>query len=243
MTHDLGAFGIELSLLATFFEIPWTQPVATLSPSYQTRAIVHAALALRALGRLADAIEPMRAGVEARLESADWENAAINFISLSELHLAVGNVPEAIADAQHSIDFADRGRVSWIKMACRTTLAEALHQSGDLAQATRLFAEAEKIQAENGSESLILYSLWSYRYCELLLAHGQTTEVLSRAIQNLDWAKRYGGSLLDMGLVGPSPSPRVCRSCSPSCSGCQFSLPHRDAPQASPRPTRPRHVP
>jgi tetratricopeptide (TPR) repeat protein len=199
LTKKLGAFGTNLSLLAGFFEMPWTKPVAALSPTFQTWVISRVGFVLRAVGRLADAIAPTRCGGEAEVESKDWRNAAISYSNLTELHLALGNVPEATAAAQQAVDFADRSGDGFLRIALRTALAGALHQSGDLAEATRLFAEAERLQAESQPEYPILHSLQGYQYCDLLLGQGQIAEVLRRASQTLPWveAQRW---LLDIGL-------------------------------------------
>src|ERR1039457_2454674 len=108
LIHKLGAFGTNQSLLANFFESPWTQPVPKLSPAAQAWVTSEAAFVLRALGRLTNAVEPMRAGAEASVNLEDWKNAAAGYGTLSELHLTRGNTPEAPAAARQSVDFADR---------------------------------------------------------------------------------------------------------------------------------------
>ena len=195
----LGAFGTDLSLLANFFETPWTQPVAALSAADQSWVISQAGLALRAVGRLADAVEPMRAGAEADVKLEHWINAAISYNNLSELHLTLGSIKAAVAAARQSVDLADRSGDGFWRMASRTTVADALYQSGDLAESLRLFAEAERLQAERQPEYPILYSLPGYQYCDLLLGQGQAAEVLRRASQTLDWVERQHW-LLDIGL-------------------------------------------
>jgi tetratricopeptide (TPR) repeat protein len=141
----------------------------------------------------------MQAGAEARVKLEDWENTAISYGNLSELHLTLGNISAAVAAARQSVDFADRSGGGFERMARRTTLAAALHQSGDANEALRLFAEAERLQAERQPEYPILYSLWGYRYCDLLLDQGQAAEVLRRASQTLLIAERNRW-LLDIGL-------------------------------------------
>ncbi len=63
----LGLFGQELAALAAFFETPFTKPSPHLSPGDQALALNIAGFHLRALGRLEDAAEPMRAAVELRV--------------------------------------------------------------------------------------------------------------------------------------------------------------------------------
>ena len=48
LIRKLGAFTTDLSLLANFFERPWTQPVSSLTTSAQAWVINNAAFALRA---------------------------------------------------------------------------------------------------------------------------------------------------------------------------------------------------
>jgi len=197
LTKKLGAFGADLSLLAGFFATPWIQPAATISPAARGWLISGAGFVLRAVGRLADAVEPMRASAEAGVTSS--KNAAIAYGNLSELHLTLGNVAEAVAAARQSVDFADRSGDSFQRMNNRTTLADALHQSGDLAEAMRLFAEAEKLQTEHQPKYPILYSMPGYRYCDLLLGEGGIKEVLRRASQTIRIAE-LNHWLLDIGL-------------------------------------------
>ena len=52
----------------------------------------------------------------------------------------------------------------------RVTLADALHQAGEIEEARGLFKEAERMQQERQPEYRYLYSLQGYRYCDLLLA-------------------------------------------------------------------------
>jgi tetratricopeptide (TPR) repeat protein len=199
LLKQLGAFGTNLSLLANFFETPWARPVADLSPTDRALVINIAGSTLRAVGRLADAVEPTRAGAEARERLEQWENAAINYNNFSQLHLTLGNVVEAIAAARQSVDFAERSGDTFQTMTTLTALADALHQSGDVAEAERLFKEAERIQAESQPEYQIVYALQGYQYCDLLLTRGQTVKVLRRASQSLSWGTGQA-SLLAIGL-------------------------------------------
>jgi tetratricopeptide (TPR) repeat protein len=140
----------------------------------------------------------MRAGAEADVRLEDWTYAAIAYANLSELLLTLGNISEAVAAARQSIDFANRSDDTYQKVGKRTTLADALHQAGDLAEAQRLFAEAEHLLAQEYPDHPILYSL-GYRYCDLLLGQDETAEVLRRAAQALVIAEQ-SRRLLDIGL-------------------------------------------
>ena len=112
-------------------------------------------------------------------------DAAITAGNLSELQLTLGEVAEAIALAEQSVEYADRSGDAFQRMASRTTLADARHQAGERARAEALFQEAERLQAERQPEYPRLYSLQGYRYCDLLLDLGRHAEVRDRAAQTL----------------------------------------------------------
>ena len=63
-TRKLGAIGADLGAVACFFTTPWTTLAPTLAPAAQAWLLNEAAFRLRALGRLSEAVEPMRAGLD-----------------------------------------------------------------------------------------------------------------------------------------------------------------------------------
>ena len=196
LLHNLGAYGTDLSLLATFFSQPWTIPTNALSPSYQSWVIGEAAFDLYALGRLADAVCPMRVAAEAYVNLKAWHMAAQGYSNLNALYLALGNVPEALAAARESVEYADRHGGAGYRVVSRTSLAATLHQAGDIAQAMHLFAEAEQIQMQYEPARPILFSIEGYRFCDILLDQGQTAEVLRRASQT----QSEDAPIFDVGL-------------------------------------------
>ncbi len=129
-----------------------------------------AATRLRALGRLTEALQPMRAGLEMAVQQKDWKNAAICAGNLSELEVMLGRLPDAVTDARQSITHADQSGDAFQRMVKRSTAADALHQSGQRAEAGTLFAEAERMQQESQPQFDLLYSAAGFRYCDWLLA-------------------------------------------------------------------------
>jgi tetratricopeptide (TPR) repeat protein len=241
LASKLGAVGTDLSLLANFFETPWTQPVATLRAADQAWLMNAAGFNLLTTGRGIDAIEPMRAAAEGYVTLQSWVMAPNCFMNLSDLHCTLGNVAEAVAAARLAVDCADRSGEWSMRLHSRAALAGALHQAGDFDGAMRLFAEAEHIQTENQPEYPVLYSFSGYRYCDMLLDRGQTAEVLRRASQSLSWQR---GRLLDIGLdhllLGRAPQ-RLRRS--RSTPGAGYRVPSR-CESTGPTSTRtpgPRH--
>jgi tetratricopeptide (TPR) repeat protein len=183
----LGAAGSELSLLSGFFVLPWHQTVALLDEDSRGYVLNHVGYNLRALGRLMEAVEPMRAALELRIAQKSWHNAARTAMNLSESYLYMGHIVQALDYARESIEFADRSNDWVVQTICPTVLGNVLIQKGDLAEARKAFSKAEEIQKQNQAEFPILYSLRGFQYCDLLLILGDFQEVEARASQTLEW--------------------------------------------------------
>jgi tetratricopeptide (TPR) repeat protein len=168
--HKLGAIGADLAAVAAFFDEPWSHVSPNLREGTQAWLLNEAAFRLSALGRLVEALQTMRAGLEMAVRLKDWKNAAIRASNLSELELTLGRLPDAVSDARQSITHADESGDAFQRMVNRSVAADALHQSGQRAEAGTLFAEAERMQQERQSEFDLLYSVQGFSYCDWLLA-------------------------------------------------------------------------
>jgi tetratricopeptide (TPR) repeat protein len=197
--RKLGAIGADLSVLSEFFVISWSQIIPALREDITGAILTAVGFSLRALGRLEDAAQPMKAGLEAYI-AEDWENYAISMSNLSELYLSIGNIKEALAYAEQSVELADRSRDTSWQRAFRTTLANVLHQIGRLADAQDKFDEAEEIQKRNEPAYPYLYSLWGYHHCDLLLTRSNYAEVQRRASQTLAWVEQAQQDILSASL-------------------------------------------
>jgi tetratricopeptide (TPR) repeat protein len=184
----LGAYGADLAAIYGLFEIPWEQPSEGLGARWKPFVLNRAGFDLRALGRLREAAQPMRAGLEARIAMEDWENAAVAAGNLSGLYLTIGELLQALKYAQQSVQLADRSGDQSRRVMQRTALADAFYQAGQIAEAADVFREAEEIQKRDAPEYPVLYSLQGFRYCELLLGQGRVREVKDRAARALEWA-------------------------------------------------------
>ncbi|HRJ10544.1 MAG TPA: ATP-binding protein, partial [Prosthecobacter sp.] len=169
----LGAIGADLGAVAAFFDPPWSRLSPNLSEADQAWLLNEAALRLRALGRLTEAREPMRVTLEINAKAKQWENAAAVASNLSELEVTLGLLGEAVATARRAIEFADQSRDAFQRMINRTTAADALHQSGQRAEARGLFEQAETLQRERQPQFDLLYSLQGFRYSDLILAEAE----------------------------------------------------------------------
>ena len=193
----LGAFGADLSVLAGFFEEPWTRPVTALREHDRNTLLTNAGFILRALGRLEEAVGPLKMGAERGGAHKEGQEAIIQFTNLSQLHLALGQLPETIETARQSVELADQSGDAFQRLASRTILADALHHAGQPDEAARLFIEAERMQKERRAAFPLLSSQGGYRYGDLLLSRGEAEEVRRRANQTINWEN---GRLLDIAL-------------------------------------------
>ena len=199
-TKKLGAFGADLAVLSGFFDPPWRKPLADLREDAKPIVLNLAGYCLRALGRLAEAVQPMQVGLEAYIAQNNWHFAAIIANNLSELYLTIGDLAQALAYGRQTVDLSDRSGDVFERLSNRTTLADALHQSGSLKEAEAIFREAEEMQKKRQVEYPLLYSLSGFQYCDLLLGQGKYRDVQDRAAQTLEWAHQADLSLLTIAL-------------------------------------------
>lgn len=172
-TSKLGAVGADLGAVACFFEQPWTRPSSNLSEPYQVWVLNEAATRLRALGRVTEALEPMRANLKMRVDRQEWQHAPSSGSNLSDVELTLGDVTGAVRDAEQSVIFADRGGNAFWRMVNRAAHAHALLEAGERTEALARLREAERMQAEHEPECPLLYSLQGFLYCDLLLAEAE----------------------------------------------------------------------
>ncbi|MCP5105536.1 MAG: tetratricopeptide repeat protein [bacterium] len=172
-TRKLGAFGAHLSALSHFFEVPWSRPASGLLDRDKAFILSWSAFGLRAVGRLREASQAMKATLERYEKMQDSKEMAIAANNLSELLLTLGEVSEAADYARRSVTHTDRSGDDFQREVGRTTLADALHQAGQCAEAEKWFREAEDMQKKRA---------WMNR------AGGQNSADFRRAMDHLDRA-------------------------------------------------------
>lgn len=195
----LGTHGADLAALATFFAPPWSRPLPALSGAARAFLLNAAGFCLRGLGRLAETVEPSQAALEMATQQQNWQNAARQADNICELLVTLGRLSEALTTGRQAVELADRCGGAFFRMLTRATLADALHQSGEAAEAGRWFVEAEAMQREWQPAYPLLYSVRGFQYCDLLLGQGQVGEVRRRSVQLIQW-QQPSDSILDIAL-------------------------------------------
>ncbi|MEL6816247.1 MAG: TIR domain-containing protein, partial [Cyanobacteria bacterium J06598_3] len=165
----LGVMGTDLAALTALCEVPFTRPNPNLTEGAQAYVLNQVSFRLRALGRLAEATQPMQATLELDIASNAWKLAAVDASNLSELYLTLGDVAAAVRLGKQAVELADRsGDSSW-QMTNQIKVADAMHQAGRLQGSLLAFHETEVLQAERQPQYPLLYSIAGFCYCDLLL--------------------------------------------------------------------------
>lgn len=107
ITRKLGAFGASLAALSGFFEQPWSIIVGDIDEYAKSYVLGHVGSCLEALGRLAEAVQPLQVGLNSRIELKDWKNAVTDADNLSHLYFNIGDLEKALNYAQKSMEFAN----------------------------------------------------------------------------------------------------------------------------------------
>ena len=197
--YKLGAFGADLSCLSGFFETLWDKPASGLTEGDKAVTLSWAGFALRAVGRLSEAAQPMKAGLEVSKKDKDWKGVAVDASNLSELYLTLGDVASAQKYGAKSVTFADRSEDGFQMESKRATHADAYHQAGKNEAAEKLFIEAEKLQKKRTPEDPYLSSLRGFRFCDLLLSMGKYQQVVGRVRTTIKY-ENEGYNLISVAL-------------------------------------------
>jgi len=197
--HKLGAYGSDLACLSAFFESPWERPVSCLTEGDKAAVLNWVGYALRAVGRLREAVQPMKAGLKMHIQQKNWKESAIDSNNLSELLLTLGDVKASQEYAKQSVDFADQSGDDFQMEVSRASLANTYFEAGNSQEAEVLFLEAENMQKKRLSKYTYLYSRSGFLYCELLISFGKYNNVLDRCRKLLEW-RLPSDSLLDISI-------------------------------------------
>ena len=177
--NKLGAFAADLGLMATFYRSIWEELHEELTKTARASLLASSSFALRALGRLDEAVAPLCAGLQMLVSQENWREAATSGSSLSQLYLALGNIVAAVEAGEAAIGYADKSDYALQRKSTRTALADVLHQAGKLEEAKLLFESntifeaVDTIPAEFRPDDIRLYFLYNYRYFDFLLTLGQ----------------------------------------------------------------------
>lgn len=186
-SRKLATLGTDLAAVSWFFDRPYEAPAATLGPQEGAWVLGQAAYALRAQGRIRDALLAMRSVVRWYEKWGVWTGAAVWAANLSQAELLIGEIATALATAVSAVAYGDCEGKGFL--VTYTTQADALAAAGEWQGSERLFADAERRQQHRNPKYPFLHSISGYQYCELLLSRGQCEAARDRATQTLAIAR------------------------------------------------------
>jgi len=192
----IGAFGAHLAVVSYFFEKPWSKPASSFSDRRKALVLNFAGFAMRALGRLTDAVEPTKGSLARRIRMEDWAESAKDAGNLSELYLTLGDVKKAVDYSLESVEYANKSEDNFWRFKMKSRLANSLFQLGEILKSKQEFQEAEKKHPYRD----LLVSVEGSLFCDLLLMEGFFDEVQKRSNYSLkEWSEKEH-VLLDIAL-------------------------------------------
>jgi tetratricopeptide (TPR) repeat protein len=197
--RQLGAFGADLAVLSYFFDPPWDNVTESLNDNERRLLLGVTSFSLWRLGRLSEAIQPMKAGIEANIKAvlSGWLHATRTAGNLSELFLIIGDLREALRCGNESVEYAGNlveNDFERVQQPC--IMASVKHQMGELLEARKIYDQSEDLQKKREPGFPLLHANLGFKYCNLLLELGDYESVYERAIKTLEWAENKKIGLL-----------------------------------------------
>ncbi|TWU02200.1 tetratricopeptide repeat protein [Stieleria varia] len=171
--YALGAHGDDLRAMASFFLSPWASVDSTLDLEAQGFVFAEAAERLRLLGRYQEALDPFTISEQIAVETKCWDAAAVRASNLGMCSLALGRIPAALECVHHAVEYADKGKDSFLRADFRASVGHAQHMAGEFAEAIESFRTAETLHLATQPSYPQLYSFQGYNYGKLLLAQAE----------------------------------------------------------------------
>jgi tetratricopeptide (TPR) repeat protein len=189
-SKKLGALSSNLAAIAWFFDRPYEAPSAALVGQARSFVVNQASFALRAQGRLREALQVTRASLDMTVKAKEWANAATDMSILNQTELLIGEVSAAVETAKRGVGYANKSSDVTQMLGLRADYGDALHLAGESDKAQPAFAAAERLLRYVDPGEPWLYALAGFQYCDLLLARQQAVEVRDRAQRALSIARR-----------------------------------------------------
>ena len=186
----LGLIGTQLSMLYSFFEVPWQKPVEELEDRSKTSVLNDAGGSLLSTGRLEEALQAAQTAFKIAIDNGHLQDAVRIANNLTHLYLIRGDLEQALGSAKRGVDLSNN--TEFDRDMTYATLAKVLHESGQAEAAGSYFQQAEQILREQRPDIQLLYSEWGFAYCDWILAQGDANKVKERATETLKWARTLG---------------------------------------------------
>lgn len=195
LTHMLGAWETELSIIRNFFpngdfnEIP----IVTIRAA-QLYFINEAALDLLYIGRPYEADRLFVKVIELYEKDKNPAFASASYTNLTELRLKTGNIKGARKSAKKALNASVNGEDQRIQITSKAWLAYCGYLTSNTEGALTLFNEATILQNNLFPQSGELYSLRGILFTETLIRAGDTERAIKVTTRNLKICKNNNAS-------------------------------------------------
>lgn len=159
LTHQLGAYEIELSIMENFFPDGDITREPLVSNAGDRRFTLNSiGLCLMSLGRLREAVPFCERATNSCVIFEKWRNAGVGYVNLTELYIALGTLVASAQAVQEAVTLARRVENVGDECQSLATQAWVVHLRGDMSAAEIAFAEAAVLEQIANSSVKYLYS-------------------------------------------------------------------------------------
>ncbi|MFD5378657.1 trypsin-like peptidase domain-containing protein [Streptomyces griseoincarnatus] len=194
ITRELNAYDMVLACLADFFPRgDFRREPYTVSGDPWVRGwVLHeVATSLQMLGRLWEAVGPLRRAEAAFRALGRYHQAAVSCQNRTELHLALGQLAKAEQAIGEAFELASRAGDQEDVLVAETLRGALLHHRGQHDEADAAFTSALTL-ARQFTPVPILYSRSGVYYAEHLRVTGRAEEARKAHLANLTVCRRAG---------------------------------------------------
>ena len=188
ITHKLGAWETDLSLVRTFFQEGDLSQMPLVSKKIvQSKLLNEAGVILVCTGRPKEAEEPVLTSVQINIEAKDWKNASAGYQNLADLQFRVGELESGLESAKGALDTAEKAKFDQYIVGSKAYIAWILHLQGKNEEAGNWFRQADELEGKISGNRL--YSLVGVNYADFFLSMKRIDEAFERTKQNLEIGK------------------------------------------------------
>jgi len=184
ITHILGAWETDISLVRTFFpQGDLSQMPLVSKKSDQSWLLAVAGLALLNAGRPKEAEELLVRKTSMQVEYKDWRNASVGYQNLADLQFRTGELQSGLQSAKKALDAAEKAKYDLGVKNSKAYFAWILHLLGKSKDAENEFCQADEISVRTEGNRLRTFA--GAQYADFLISMKRIGEAYELTKQNL----------------------------------------------------------
>ena len=189
ITHILGAWETDLSLVRTFFPKGDLSEIPLVSKKRdQSWLFGIAGLALLYTGRPKEAGEPFLTGIKMDVEEKDWENASAGYENLAELQFRIGEFESGLKSAEKQLETSEKTKCNDDIICSKAYSGWILYLLGESEVAENEFQQADKLSIKTtGNQD---YSITGIFYADFMISMHRIDEAFELTRQNFEICQR-----------------------------------------------------